>query len=289
MTERGMCRRAVPCPPCERIADQRQMKSVFWGLTLFVPSASVGGAAFQPQGNAAADRLHSNLVSRHTSPTAEVWKGCERGLGVQAPHPSQCVRPVGAHASRPLPLPLPARNAGAPPFATRRHSHGISRKTHAIPHISTMLSHMKTLPHPGSPGRLSPTTTPSPSPAVFCPSRPSELPGKELVISSARSRVGRRVPSPPEAGTCLRISVDVRMAIRSETRENLPARISSAFPRHDGLRRAGTARPTPVARFSLRALHAKTGAFRLPFRCPEGRFPLPALRRRAASGRSGGR
>ena len=30
---------------------------------------------------------------------------------------------------------------------------------------------------------------------------PMELPGENHVFSPARSRVGRRVPSPPEAGT----------------------------------------------------------------------------------------
>ncbi len=168
----------------------------------------------------------------------------------------------------------PRPQRGRPAF---RHSAPFTRDIKENPRHSPYFHHALSHENP-PPSRLAGTarpTTPSPSPVVFCPSRPSELPDKELVISSARSRVGRRVPSPPEAGTCLRISVDVRMAIQSETRENLPARISSAFPRHDGIRRAGTARPI-IARFSLRALHAKTGAFRLPFRCPAGRFPLPA-------------
>ena len=40
---------------------------------------------------------------------------------------------------------------------------------------------------------------------------PLELSVEELVFSPVRSRVGRRVPSPPDAGTCKGMSWEMRM------------------------------------------------------------------------------
>ena len=55
--------------------------------------------------------------------------------------------------------------------------------------------------------------------------------------------VGRRVPSPPETGTCKGMSWEVRMQVGRNLGKMRP-HIAGHSLWHDGLRRAGTARPT---------------------------------------------
>ena len=56
---------------------------------------------------------------------------------------------------------------------------------------------------------------------------PLELSGEELVFSFVRSRVGRRVPSPPDAGTCKGMSWEMRMPFSRD----LGKRASAQFRR----------------------------------------------------------
>ncbi len=71
---------------------------------------------------------------------------------------------------------------------------------------------------------------------------------------NVQGRVGRRVPSPPETGTCKQMSLVMRMPFSRNVGQHASAHFRRR-PSHDGHRRAGTARPThpctwEIARFS---------------------------------------
>ena len=77
---------------------------------------------------------------------------------------------------------------------------------------------------------VGPDTGDTGPPPVHLPLECMGVVRQKLVISSVRSRVGRRVPSPPEAGTCHWMSLDVRMQSgRNPGKTDLRASLAPSF------------------------------------------------------------